>query len=154
MENRRTNKQKSEKNRFRCAMIAPPPERMDTVPTPRPRIFVVDDDEVIATSLTAILKISGFEAAAFQNPLDALNAARVEAPDLLISEVVMPELSGIELALRFKEECPSCKVLLFSGQAATANLLQKARDQGHDFTLLSKPIHPTDLLREILRIME
>ena len=122
--------------------------------TPGSRIFVVDDDEVIATSLTAILKISGFEAAAFQNPLDALNAARVEAPDLLISEVVMPELSGIELALRFKEECPSCKVLLFSGQAATANLLQKARDQGHDFTLLSKPIHPTDLLREILRIME
>jgi DNA-binding NtrC family response regulator len=135
-------------------MIATPLERMDTVPTPGPRIFVVDNDEVIATSLTAILKISGFEAAAFHNPLDALNAARVGPPDLLISEVVMPELSGIELALRFKEECSSCKVLLFSGQAATANLLQKARDQGHDFTLLSKPIHPTDLLREILRIME
>lgn len=124
------------------------------MPIPGLRIFVVDDEEVIATSLTAILKISGFEAVAFTNPLDALNAARVEAPDLLISEVVMPALSGIELALRFKEECPSCKVLLLSGRAGTENLLQKARDQGHNFTLLSKPLHPTDLLREILRTTE
>ena len=124
------------------------------MPIPGIRIFVVDDEEVIATSLTAILKISGFEAVAFKNPLDALNAARVEAPDLLISEVVMPALSGIELALRFKEECPSCKVLLLSGRAGTENLLQKARDRGHDFTLLSKPLHPTDLLREILRTTE
>lgn len=124
------------------------------MPIPGLRIFVVDDEEVIATSLTAILKISGFEAVALTNPLDALNAARVEAPDLLISEVVMPALSGIELALRFKEECPSCKVLLLSGRAGTENLLQKARDQGHNFTLLSKPLHPTDLLREILRTTE
>ncbi len=125
------------------------------MPIPGLRIFVVDDEEVIATSLTAILKISGFEAAAFKNPIDALNAARVEAPDLLIAEVVMmPALSGIELALRFKEECPSCKVLLLSGRAGTENLLQKARDQGHNFTLLSKPLHPTDLLREILRTTE
>lgn len=124
------------------------------MPIPGIRIFVVDDEEVIATSLTAILKISGFEAVAFKTLLDALNAARVEAPDLLISEVVMPALSGIELALRFKEECPSCKVLLLSGRAGTENLLQKARDRGHDFTLLSKPLHPTDLLREILRTTE
>jgi DNA-binding NtrC family response regulator len=127
---------------------------MDTVPTPGPRVFVVDDEEVIATSLAAILKISGFEASAFESPLDALNAARMEAPDLLISDVVMPELSGIDLAIRFKEECPNCKVLLFSGQAETANLLQKACSQGHDFTLLPKPIHPTDLLREIRRTTE
>jgi DNA-binding NtrC family response regulator len=135
-------------------MLATSPESMDTVATPGPRIFVVDDEEVIATSLTAILKISGFDASAFKSPLDALDAARVEAPDLLISDVVMPEFSGIDLAIRFKEECPNCKVLLFSGQAETANLLQKARNQGHDFTLLPKPIHPTDLLREIRRTTE
>jgi hypothetical protein len=50
-------------------MMATPPEGIDTVPTPELRIFVVDDEEVIATSLTAILKISGFEAVAFNNPL-------------------------------------------------------------------------------------
>ena len=70
-------------------------------------------------------------------------------PDLLISDVVMPQLSGIDLAIRVKEQCPACKVLLFSGQAQTADLLEVARIQGHDFELLAKPIHPADLLARI-----
>jgi len=47
------------------------------------------------------------------------------------------------------ETCPNCKVLLFSGQAATLDLLSKARQLGHDFRLLLKPVHPTDLLVEV-----
>jgi len=72
---------------------------------------------------------------------------------LLISDVMMPEMSGIELALRIRESCPDCKVLLFSGQAATANLLEKARADGHDFELLSKPVHPSDLLAKIRAVI-
>ncbi len=91
----------------------------------------------------------GFFARYFVNPLEALDAAWVEAPDLLISDVVMPQLSGVDLAIRIKEEHPTCKVLLFSGQAGTADLLKAAQEQGHDFQLLAKPIHPSDLLFEI-----
>ncbi len=58
-------------------------------------------------------------------------------------------MSGVDLALRIKEECPNCTVLLFSGQATTRDLLSKARDLGHDFQLLLKPVHPTDLLCEV-----
>jgi len=65
----------------------------------------------------------------------------------------MPEMSGIELALQIRESCPDCKVLLFSGQAATANLLEKARADGHDFELLSKPVHPSDLLAKIRAVI-
>jgi CheY-like chemotaxis protein len=61
----------------------------------------------------------------------------------------MPELTGVELAIRIREHCPDCQVLLFSGQAATVDLLAKAREDGHDFVLLSKPIHPGDLLSAI-----
>jgi hypothetical protein len=44
---------------------------------------------------------------------------------------------------------PSCKILLFSGQAATADLLEKARMEGHEFEILAKPVHPTDLLAKL-----
>jgi FixJ family two-component response regulator len=66
----------------------------------------------------------------------------------------MPVLSGIDLAIDLKEEYPRCKVLLFSGQAATANLLQAAKDKGHDFELISKPIHPTDFLKKIRNVTQ
>jgi len=118
------------------------------------RIFVVDDEFVIATTLATILERSGFDAVSFTDPLKALKAAEVGAPDLLISDVVMPEMSGIDLAIRLKHNCPDCKILLFSGQAATANLLDAARGKGHDFEVLSKPIHPTEFLKKIRDVTE
>jgi len=113
------------------------------------RIFVVDDEFVIATTLATILERSGFEAISFTDPLKALKAAHINPPDLLISDVVMPEISGIDLAIQLTEAYPHCKVLLFSGQAATSNLLEVARVRGHDFEVLSKPIHPAEFLKKI-----
>jgi CheY-like chemotaxis protein len=112
-------------------------------------VFVVDDEVVIAETLATILRISGFVATSFTSPLDALNLTRTMVPDLLITDVVMPEMSGIELAIKIKSLCPDCKVLLFSGQAATADLLSAARAEGHEFEILSKPVHPKDLLNRL-----
>lgn len=117
-----------------------------------PRVFVVDDEQVIASSLAMILRKSGFDAISFTDPLKALEAAGSDAPDLLISDVVMPELSGIDLAVQLRERCPKCNILLFSGQAATAGMLESARANGHTFEFLMKPVHPTDLLREIDKV--
>ncbi|HVN92133.1 MAG TPA: response regulator [Terracidiphilus sp.] len=114
------------------------------------RVFVVDDEDVIASSLAMILRFQGgFHARSFNNPLEALRAAKADAPDLLITDVVMPQLSGIELAIQMRESCPECKVLLFSGQAATAQLLESARQMGYMFEILLKPVHPADLLAKI-----
>ena len=113
------------------------------------RVFVVDDEFIIASTLATILQRNGFDAVFFTEPLAVLPAAREQAPDLLIADVMMPGLSGIDLAIALKQECPDCKVLLFSGQAATSDLLQAARDKGYNFRLLSKPVHPTDLLCEV-----
>ena len=61
----------------------------------------------------------------------------------------MPGISGIELAIQMRTQRPNCKILLFSGQAATWDLLEGARAQGYDFRLLQKPVHPSKLLFEI-----
>jgi DNA-binding NtrC family response regulator len=113
------------------------------------RIFVVDDERVISETLAKILQQSGFEAIPFTNPLKALNDSQFQSPDLLLSDVSMPELSGVDLAVQIKLKHPNCRILLFSGQASTVDLLQAARGQGYDFQLLSKPVHPKDLLRRI-----
>jgi DNA-binding NtrC family response regulator len=113
------------------------------------QVFVVDDEHVIASTLAAILQIHGFSAMYFTCPLEALTAARLKAPELLISDVAMPGISGIELAIRMRAQYPTCKVLLFSGQAATKDLLEDARARGHEFDLLQKPVPPTELLFEV-----
>jgi DNA-binding response OmpR family regulator len=93
-------------------------------------VYVVDDEAVIAQTLAMILSQSGFAAKAFEKPLLALAAAENVPPDLLITDVMMPEMTGIDLAIRLRDHYPECKVLLFSGKAATADLLEDARRRG------------------------
>ncbi len=119
------------------------------------RVFVVDDEDVIVSSLAMILRFQGgFHATSFTDPLKALQAAHAELPDLLITDVVMPQMSGIDLAIQLRGVCPDCKVLLFSGSASTADLLEAARVTGYTFELLSKPVHPADLLASIRTLTE
>jgi DNA-binding NtrC family response regulator len=112
-------------------------------------VFVVDDEPVIAKTLAIILDHAGFDAFAFEQPEKAIAASRRNPPDLLISDVMMPGMTGVELAIHFRETYPQCRVLLFSGQAATADLLEEARGKGYAFDLLSKPVHPADLLAKL-----
>ena len=115
----------------------------------RPVILVVDDEHVIADTLATILRIQGFAAMPAYDAESALELSRVIPPELLLSDVALPGKSGIELAIAIKDAVPDCRVLLFSGQAATVNLLAGARHTGRDFTVLAKPLHPTDLLANI-----
>jgi CheY-like chemotaxis protein len=114
-----------------------------------PRVFIIDDEPVIASSLAAILQTNGYSARFFTCPLEALAAARSESPDLVISDVAMPGISGIDLAIQMRAQYPSCKILLFSGQAATLDLLDGARAQGYDFRLPQKPVFPSEFLSRI-----
>lgn len=115
----------------------------------RPRIFVVDDEAIISTTLAAILKLSGFDAVPFTHPIEALQAACLQFPDLLLSDVVMPDLSGIELAIKVQEYCPACKIILISGQSGTSNLIEQAQERGYRFELLPKPMNPQDLIKRL-----
>jgi DNA-binding NtrC family response regulator len=115
----------------------------------RPMVLVVDDEKVIADTLSIILSKSGFDTMTAYDATSALTLANATPPDLLISDVVMPGMTGVELAITMTHVVPACRVLLFSGQAATIDLLAKARESGHDFTTLTKPVHPTDMLRRV-----
>lgn len=110
------------------------------------RILVVDDEQPLADTLVAILCRAGYEASAFYNAQSALEKIDSCCPELVISDVVMPGMSGVEMAVLIRERHPKCKILLFSGNAATLDLLKQVREQGYDFELLGKPLHPTDLL--------
>lgn len=115
----------------------------------RPVVLVVDDESAIADTLTEILSRSGYASVAAYDANDALETALLTPPELLITDVVLPGMSGIELAIAVKRIFPDCKILLFSGQAATSDLLANAKNAGHHFTLLNKPIHPRDLLARV-----
>lgn len=116
------------------------------------RIFVVDDEKTIADTLAVILRKSGYEASAFYDAETALAQLESCSPELVISDVVMPGMSGLDMAVLIRKRHPTCKVLLFSGQASTLNILEMVGRRGCDFELLAKPIHPTDLLAKIASI--
>jgi CheY-like chemotaxis protein len=111
------------------------------------RVLVIDDEPAIADSLVEILNVSGYDAIAFYSGHDAIEFARQRCPDLVISDVVMPKLNGVDTVLSIRELCPATRVFLFSGQASTVDILKRARAKGHEFELIAKPIHPEALLK-------
>lgn len=111
--------------------------------------FVVDDEELIASTLGEILTTAGFNALWFSDPSEALNAALSVAPDFLLTDVMMPGMNGIELAKQLKARCPNCSVLLCSGQAGTSDMMVAASKDGYNFELLAKPLHPQVLMDKI-----
>jgi CheY-like chemotaxis protein len=113
------------------------------------KVLVVDDERVIADTLAIILNQHGFDATAVYTGTGAVEQARNLHPDLIITDVIMPDMNGIEVAINIRAFLPDCKILLFSGQAATADLLESARARGHEFEILAKPVHPQDLLAKL-----
>jgi CheY-like chemotaxis protein len=113
------------------------------------RVVVVDDEVAIANSLKALLNHAGFDAYAMHGGQELVDSLETLRPDVLITDVEMPGMTGIEVAIITRSKFPNCKILLFSAQAATSRLLMKAREQGHEFELLGKPLHLPDLLAKL-----
>jgi DNA-binding NtrC family response regulator len=118
-----------------------------------PRIFVVDDEPVVASTIAAILQLHGYCANSFTSPLEALTAARSRAPDMLISDVAMPGVSGIDLAIQMRTQFPTCRILLLSGHAAVLDLVEDAQFKENRFAFLQKPIPPAQLVFEVGKII-
>jgi CheY-like chemotaxis protein len=116
---------------------------------PSPRILVVDDEKVIADTIVQILNQNGFIAEAAYGGAEAIEKAKRACPELVLSDVLMPRIDGVEAAIAIREHCPETRIILFSGQAATVEILARARERGHSFELLPKPIHPTQLIKRL-----
>lgn len=112
-------------------------------------ILVVDDEQRIADTLKLILVSKGFQASVAYDGKSAIEKCRELRPDIVLSDVMMPGMTGIEMAIALRAEFPDMKVLLLSGQATTETLIHHARSQGYGFELLAKPIHPDALLEKL-----
>lgn len=106
------------------------------------RILVVDDERMIADSLALILRGRGFACRTAYSGEDAAELALTWKPHVVVTDVVMGVMSGIDLAIYLSQSLPSCKVLLISGNHATEKILKESRILGHDFPILAKPFHP------------
>jgi len=113
------------------------------------RILIVDDEHNIADTLAMVFRIKGHEAMAAYSAESAVELIESFEPDVVLSDVIMGKMTGVDLAIYLSRARPECKVVLFSGQNATSNLLAEAGRKGHDFRLLAKPIHPERLIEEV-----
>jgi CheY-like chemotaxis protein len=122
------------------------PSRPSSFTGKKLKIIVADDEPLVALTVTEILEDEGFEVVTAADGKAAVEAAREMQPDLILTDVMMPKMNGIEVAKTIRNFLPQCRVILISGQAATGELLKEARDEGHEFEVVTKPIRPDALL--------
>jgi len=122
---------------------------IETTPSAGITVLVVDDEHLIADSIAEILNRNGFQARAVYDARAALQEVERDCPEIYLSDVIMPEMNGLDAARIVRRNCPHVRVMLFSGQAATKELLRVAAGQGDDFELLPKPLHPQVLIAKL-----
>ena len=118
-------------------------------PKPMPRVSVIDDEHIIADTLAEILKLHGYEAKAYYDGESALADAQDFCPQVVLSDIRMQKIDGIETALRFREFHPPCRVILFTATPMSGELYERISGLGFEF--LQRPLHPQEvvaLLRE------
>ncbi len=113
------------------------------------RVLIVDDERRVADTAAVIVRNAGYDVAVAYDAESAFRRCESVSPDVVISDVAMPGMNGVELAVRIRQSYPHCRVLLVSGAVPTRDLLEEARLEGYDFELLAKPVHPTELLSRI-----
>ena len=118
------------------------------------RVLVVDDEFIISSTWAQILRMSGFEADLATSGEEAIGKARQRRPDVLLSDVLMPGINGIETAATILNFHPECRVILISAHAETAHCLADDYPGKPDFEILRKPIHPLVLLERIRETMQ
>ena len=117
----------------------------------KPSILVVDDQHLIADTTMAVLNLSGFHAERAYSGQSALETAAKLKPDYLLSDIVMPGMNGVDLAISVRKQLPNTVIILISGQAGVTDLLRDAKVGGYDFDLLAKPMHPEKLVEYLKR---
>lgn len=119
------------------------------MPRARTRVLVIDDERTLTDVTVQMLGLWGYEARGAYDGRVGLEAARAFRPDIVLMDVLMPNLNGIDAAIALRSQMPQVKVLIISGQTGSVDLLDRARRQGYDFSLLPKPIEPEELRKKL-----
>jgi two-component system cell cycle response regulator CpdR len=115
------------------------------------RILLAEDDDDMRNFLVKALQKAGHEVVSFSEGMSAYEEIKQASFDLLLTDIVMPEMDGIELARRASELDPSLKIMFITGFAAVA--LHPDSKAPKDAKVLSKPFHLRDLVNEVERLM-
>lgn len=118
-------------------------------------VFVVDDEKAIADTLAVILRRAGFATEVFYTPTEALRRTQACTPDLLLTDVLMPDLDGYSLAYAVKRKCPNCQIVLISGNVTSAQYRCLSAEDAAigDIVVLAKPIAPATLIAHIRSLL-
>jgi DNA-binding NtrC family response regulator len=117
------------------------------------RVLIVDDEVVIADSLARVFSVNGYDSKAAYSVEGAIQAVSEWTPRLAIIDVRLREINGVDFAVQLREKFPCCEVALFTGLSDLSDLLERTKDAGHAFEVISKPIHPKDILGIAARIL-
>jgi len=115
----------------------------------RRKVLVVDDQRLIADTMSEILTGADFHVMTAYDGWTALEVAQRFHPDYLLSDVLMPRMNGVQLAIAIRKMLPTAKILLFSGQAGISEALLEGQREGFEFELIPKPIHPLKLIERL-----
>jgi CheY-like chemotaxis protein len=110
------------------------------------RVLIVDNEPIITSTLARILNNVGYRTYEALSAEEALQIASIVTPDLLLSDVILGGISGVELAIELTKHFSACKVVLISDSMLTGTLLDDARRKGYEFETFAKPVDPTFLL--------
>lgn len=120
----------------------------------RPLVLVVDDEPIITETLSAILNSVGFAAIPAFCGRSALEIAHLIPPQVLITDLAMPGLDGLDLGVAVTRAVPDCEVILFSGHASVSELVGRMHAMHCDFETLLKPVHPADMIDKVCECLE
>ncbi len=117
-------------------------------------VLVVDKEPAVADSLVAMLHRSGYAAIAAYDGKDALETALLVPPEVVIADIELPGMNGVELAITLKSAIPDCKILLLSEKETARELARSAGRGAQEFEVLSKPIKTSDLSAHVSACLE
>jgi len=118
------------------------------------KVLIIDDEPVIADTLAIILRQSGFDAVAAYTGGEAVEKAKTWLPDLLLSDIILPDMNGVQAVDRILENQPHCRVLLISGQAGVVAAVGDSKlATGAAVDVIAKPIHPEDLVGKVRKLL-
>jgi DNA-binding NtrC family response regulator len=117
-------------------------------PRAKPKVLVIDDEALIADTLTEILSLHGYDATPLYSGESAIEWIENSRPDIVLSDIVMRQVDGVQAAVRIRELHPECRVILFSASALSTANRRKISSLGFEY--LQRPLHPKDLLSHVM----
>jgi DNA-binding response OmpR family regulator len=149
------NSNKTLKNQPPGRGLSLPAEESESRVNPMPamagsrKILIVDDEIKVAETLELIFATQGYAVRVAHSAEQAIEVLAVWRPDLALVDVMLPCMNGIDLGITLEANYPGCLLLLFSGHPGATALLDDAREQGHNFDILAKPLHPSEILNTV-----